>query len=247
VRASRHCQAGLPPALQDSATVFGSAPDGPIEFYENGLLFHADIERGQKTGHFLDQRDNRQLIGERCNDASVLDVFCNTGGFSVYACAGGARSVHSVDVSRHAIGATRRHVELNRSGLGFRTRHTAAVADAFDAMADLADQRQRFDVVVVDPPSFAPNSSAIPAAQRAYQRLTSLALEVLAPGGTLLQASCSSRLGANEFYDLVLDEIDYNAQRATNTIRTGHAIDHPIGFSQGAYLKAIITDVIPER
>jgi len=247
LRSSRRITSQLPPGLRDSPTVVGSPPSGPITFYENGLVFEADIERGQKTGHFLDQRDNRQLIGDRCNDASVLDVFCNTGGFSVYAAAGGARSVHSVDVSHHAIDATRRHVELNRSGLGFAARHTSVVADAFDAMADLADRRERFDIVIVDPPSFAPNSASVPAAEHAYRRLTSAALDLLATGGTLLQASCSSRLATDDFYELILDEITENGYQAVNTIRTGHALDHPIGFSQGSYLKAIVTETIPSR
>ena len=244
VRASRRIVPDLPLVLHDSPTVVGTPPPGPVEFLENGLLFEADIERGQKTGHFLDQRDNRALIGARCNNADVLDVFCNTGGFSVYAASGGARSVHSVDVSDHAIAATRRHVERNRSRLGFEARHTASVADAFDAMADLIDQGRRFDVVIVDPPSFAPNAAAVPTASRAYRRLTSRALDLLATGGTLLQASCSSRISADDFVDLVFDEIEFNGLRAINTIRTSHALDHPIGFSQGAYLKAIVTEVM---
>ena len=113
-------------------------------------------------------------------------------------------------------------------------------------MSDLVAQRRRFDIIVVDPPSFAPNASSVPAACRAYRRLTTLAIDLLAPGGTLMQASCSSRISADEFYDLVVDEIAFNGLRAVNTIRTGHALDHPIGFAQGAYLKAIMTEVIPD-
>ena len=247
LRASRRIIERLPHVLRDSPTIFGAAPRGPIEFYENGLVFEADVERGQKTGHFLDQRDNRQLIGDRCNDAHVLDVFCNTGGFSVYAAAGGARSVHSVDVSHHAIKATQRHIEINCSGLGFDARHTSQVADAFEAMTELADRHQRFDVVIVDPPTFAPNTASVPAARHAYRRLTSLALELLATGGTLLQASCSSRIPADEFHALVTGEIAENDMKAINTIRTGHAVDHPIEFEQGAYLKAMLTQVVPAR
>jgi len=247
VRVSRRIIEDLPPILRNSPTVFGSRPEGPIEFFENGLQFEADVERGQKTGHFLDQRDNRQLIATRCNGARVLDVFCNSGGFSVYAAAGGARSVHSIDVSEHAIAATVRHIELNRLGLGFETEHTSAVGDAFEAMEDLADHRQRFDVVIVDPPSFAPNSASAPAARRAYRRLTSLAVELLAKGGTLLQASCSSRIPADEFYALVTGEIAESDHKAQHTIRTGHALDHPIGFEQGSYLKAVLADIVPNR
>lgn len=174
-------------------------------------------------------------------------MFCNTGGFSVYAAAGGARSVHSVDISQHAIDATSHHMEINRAGLDFDARHTTQVADAFDAMTDLVDDRQRFDVVIVDPPTFAPNTAAVPAARHAYRRLTSLAVELLTTGGTLLQASCSSRIPADEFHALVAGEIAENDMKPINMIRTGHALDHPIGFEQGAYLKAVLTDVVPAR
>ncbi|MGZ0178753.1 MAG: class I SAM-dependent rRNA methyltransferase [Acidimicrobiales bacterium] len=245
LRASRRIIDELPPFLSDSPTVFGKPPAGPIKFFEHGLQFEADVERGQKTGHFLDQRDNRQLVGTRCEGAHVLDVFCNTGGFSVYAAAGGARSVHSIDVSPHAIEATQRHIEINRSGLGYDVRHTSLVADAFDAMEDLVDRHQHFDVIIIDPPSFAPNSASVPAARRAYRRLTSLAVDLLANGGTLVQASCSSRIATDEFYALVTGEIAESGHKAIHTIRTGHALDHPIGFEQGAYLKAILADVVP--
>lgn len=247
LRSSRRINPHLPQDLRGSPTLFGDPPLGPVEFYEHGLLFEADVERGQKTGHFLDQRDNRQLGANRCEGASVLDVFCNTGGFSVHAAAGGARSVHSIDVSEHAVEATRRHMELNRDRLGFEATHTAVVADAFEAMSTLAAQHRRFDVVIVDPPSFAPNTAAIPAATRAYRRLTALATELLSPGGTLLQASCSSRLEAKVFHHLVADEIQYAGLITSNVVRTAHPLDHPIGFEQGAYLKALIADLIPAR
>lgn len=245
LRASRRIAQQLPPQLHGSPTIVGDKPEGLIRFVENELLFDADVERGQKTGHFLDQRDNRRLVGDRSHDATVLDVFCNTGGFSVYAAAGGARSVHSIDVSHHAIEATRHHVEVNRELRGFKTDHTTQVADAFDAMDDLIDRGRRFDMVIVDPPTFAPNAAALPGARHAYRRLTAAAVELLAPGGTLLQASCSSRLAAAEFHDLVNDEIASSGRRIINPIRTEHALDHPIGFSQGAYLKALLAEVIP--
>ena len=245
VRASRRIEALLPAVLLGSPTVIGMPPTGPIEFFEHGLAFAADVERGQKTGHFLDQRDNRQLVGSHCADATVLDVFCNTGGFSVHAATGGARSVHSIDVSRHAIDATRSHMETNRQRLGFDTVHSTSVADAFDAMESLVANRRRFDVVIVDPPTFAPNAASVDAGLRAYGRLTALAVDLLASGGTLFQASCSSRIASDVFYELVLDEIDYAGFKAINSIRTGHAIDHPIGFSQGAYLKALLCEVAP--
>jgi len=247
LRASRRIEHLLPALLRNNPTLVGTPPTAPIEFVENGLAFQADVERGQKTGHFLDQRDNRLLLGNRCEDASVLDVFCNTGGFSVYAAAGGARSVHSIDVSHHAIAATKHHIERNRELQGYKAMHTALTADAFEAMADLVAENRRFDVVVVDPPSFAPNADAIPAAVRAYQRLTMLAVDLLASGGILLQASCSSRISSDEFHRLVADQIQDAGFQVVDAMRTAHALDHPIGFSQGAYLKATLTEVAPAK
>lgn len=245
VRASRRIEAQLPMSLRENPTVVGDRPTEPIMFSEHDLLFEADVLRGQKTGHFLDQRDNRQLVASRCHDAKVLDVFCNTGGFSVHAAAAGARSVHSVDISRYAIDATRRHLELNRARSGFRCDHSTTTGDAFEAMATLIAQGKSYDVVIVDPPTFAPNAAALPAARQAYRRLTALASELLASGGTLFQASCSSRVTAPEFYGLVNDELADQNVRAINIVRTGHSVDHPIGFPEGAYLKAVLCDIIP--
>lgn len=245
LRTSRRVGPSLPEPLFDGCTLAGPAPSGPVSFLEHGLHFEADLVRGQKTGHFLDQRDNRALVSTRCNAAEVLDLFCNTGGFSVHAAAAGARRIHSVDSSEHAVAATVRHVEHNRERLAYDAEHTVRVADAFAEADRLRREGTRFDVVIVDPPSFAPNTAAIPAARRAYRRLTRLALELLGTGGTLFQASCSSRIDRVEFHDLIADEIDAFGWKSTREVRTGHAIDHPIGFPEGAYLKAVLTDVIP--
>lgn len=245
LRASRRVSNELPTELRDSPTIVGSLPEGPIAFQENGLAFHADVERGQKTGHFLDQRDNRSLVGSHCADARVLDVFCNSGGFSVYAAAAGAHEVHSVDSSRHAIDATKQHIELNRGRLGFHGNHHAVVGDAFDVLGDLAARHKRFDVVIVDPPSFAPNAASVAAALRSYGRLTRLAVDVLADGGQLFQASCSSRVTSDDFFHVVSSEIEALGFALANPIRTGHAVDHPVGFEHGEYLKALLTTVLP--
>ena len=137
--------------------------------------------------------------------------------------------------------------ERNRNERGFEAEHHTQVADAFDAMEQLSDRRARFDVVIVDPPSFAPNQAALPAARRAYRRLTRLALELLGTGGTLFQASCSSRIDGGEFHDLIADEVDAHGWKSTHEVRMGHALDHPIGFPEGAYLKAVLADVVPRR
>jgi 23S rRNA (cytosine1962-C5)-methyltransferase len=204
----------------------------------------ADVVRGQKTGHFLDQRDNRILVRGSSAGCDVLDVFCSTGGFALNAAAGGARSVHLVDLSAPAIAAAERNIAHNRRLHEVRecAFHTT-VGDAFEVMDALgrrvARDADRFDLVVIDPPSFAMSQGNVDRALRAYAKLTRLGVALLRPGGLLVQASCSSRVTADDFYATVLDA----ARRADRPLhevrRTGHAVDHPIGFPQGAYLKAL--------
>ena len=198
----------------------------------------ADPVGGQKTGYFLDQRANRLRVGADAADARVLDVFCCHGGFSVHAALGGARHVHSVDLSPHATEAARRHVAANAP-----IDHAISTGDAFEVMADLAARGERYDVVVVDPPSFASRRDAVPGALRAYSRLTHLALDVVEPGGLLVQASCSSRIDRERFDATVEAAVDRAGRRLDVVARTDHDIDHPIGFPEGAYLKAIFARI----
>lgn len=235
VRASRHAAERISPPMP--WILAGTPPDGPVPFVEHGLRFAADVVDGQKTGHFLDQRQNRRLVGTIAEDASVLDVFCCTGGFSVHSAAGGARSVTSVDLSPHAIRDTVDNLARNPE-VG-PVAHEPLIGDAFDVLAELAAHGRRFDVVVVDPPSFAPRADRVESARRAYARLTRLALDVLAPGGMLVQSSCSSRVTSQEFHRGVLDAAAEHGVRLREWARTGHAVDHPIGFPEGAYLKTM--------
>jgi 23S rRNA (cytosine1962-C5)-methyltransferase len=244
LRLSRAVQSGDTHGLLDGMTVLGEDPAGPIAFRENGLAFTADVVRGQKTGHFLDQRDNRQRVLKLAAGASVLDVFCCTGGFSVHAAAGGAASVHSVDRSRHALAATERHLALNRDIAEVGScRHRCSLGDAFDVMADLVANGEGYDLVVVDPPSFAVRAGDVPRALAAYGRLTDLALDLVQPGGTLVQASCSARVPEGEFFDLVEERARLHGSRLRNPVRAGAPLDHPVGFPEGAYLKALLSTV----
>jgi 23S rRNA (cytosine1962-C5)-methyltransferase len=181
------------------------------------------------------------MVRDLAAGARVLDVFSCTGGFTVHAAAGGARSVHSVDASRHAIAAVERHLQLNRANSAVAAAHTTGqVGDAFAVLAELAERGRRYDLVIVDPPSFASKQADVDGARRAYGRLTRLAVDVLEPGGTLVQSSCSSRVAAELFEATVLDAAA-SAGRPLGTLRrTGHAVDHPIGFPQGAYLKTVV-------
>lgn len=240
VRLGRSVTAGETFAIADGDTIVGPPPSGPIRFRERGLVLEADVERGQKTGHFLDQRDNRALVRSMAEGLDVLDVFASTGGFSLCAAAGGARSVHMIDQSAPAIETARRNIAHNRHLPEVRRCAVhATVGDAFEVLARLASRDERFDLVVVDPPSFASNQGAVPRALAAYARLTRLALAVTKPGGTLVQCSCSSRVPTDEFVQAVLDAAASAGRDAHITRRTGHAVDHPIGFEHGEYLKTV--------
>lgn len=244
LRLGRAVATGETFGLGDGATIAGPAPDGPVRFRERGLAMEADVVRGQKTGHFLDQRDNRALVRSMAADADVLDVFASTGGFSLAAAAGGARSVHLVDQSAPALATAERNLALNRDLPAVRRcRVHATVGDAFEVLDRLARREERFDLVVIDPPSFASNEAAVPRALAAYARLTRLGLAVVRPGGTLVQASCSSRVSPDAFADSVLGAAASVGADVDVVRRTGHPVDHPIGFAQGAYLTAIYLSV----
>ena len=230
--------------LHDGLTVVGTPPDAPVEFLEHGVRFAADVVRGQKTGHFLDQRDNRVLVGGLAGGADVLDVFCCTGGFSVHAAAGGARSVRSVDLSGPALATTAANVARNE--------HLPAVAacdhrteegDAFEVLERHAVAGRTWDVVVIDPPSFAPRQEAVDRARRAYARLTHLGLRVTRPGGILVQSSCSSRIDADTFFAGIRDVAEQRGATLHELARTGHAVDHPADFPEARYLKTLIARV----
>ena len=241
LRLARNVASGETFGLVDGQVVFGQATE-PVLFTENGLTFEAHVLSGQKTGHFLDQRDNRQRVREMAAGASVLDVFACTGGFSVYAAAGGARFVQSVDLNDAAIRTAERNMVHNANLTG-RTTHKVTVGDAFEVLGELGQAREHFDVVVVDPPSFAKKRADVGRAVRAYARLTAMALPLVARGGHLIQASCSSRIDVDTFTDAVLGQAQRDDVMVTEVQVTGHAIDHPIGFPEGSYLKAVFARV----
>ncbi len=244
VRLSRALQRDAAVQLGNGTAVVGPAPAGPILFRENDLVLEADVVAGQKTGHFLDQRDNRRLVGSASAGARVLDVFACTGGFSLSAAAGGARSVHSVDVSPMALEAAGRNFAHNRHLPPVRRcRLETTVGDAFPVLADLRAGGDQYDVVVVDPPSFTHTQAGVPGALRAYRRLTDLAVRLVEDGGLLVQASCSSRVTADDFFAEVTRSAGDAGYRLEEVRRTGHPVDHPIGFQHGAYLKAIFAHV----
>lgn len=239
LRFARNVAAGGAYGLADGDVIDGELADGPVRFTEGGLAFDADVRAGQKTGHFLDQRANRLRVGELSAGCDVLDLFASTGGFSVHAAAGGARSVHSVDQSAPTLAAATANMALNASRSEVATcAHTTEVGDAFEVMSALARAGTTYDLVVVDPPSFAQKQSSVSGAVNAYARLTHLALPLVRPGGVLMQASCSSRVSSDRFFEAVLSAADLAGDDLTEMVRTDHDLDHPVTFPEGAYLKA---------
>ncbi len=221
---------------QDGSILRGTKPSGSIVFEENGLRFYADVLHGHKTGFFFDQRDNRALVGQYAAGAKkVLDVFAYVGAFSVYAARGGAKHVISLDVSAPALHTAQQNFALNADVIR-HTQHDIIVADAFEGMRQL--QGEQFDMVIVDPPSFAQRAGQIKRALHAYDRLAALAISLVRENGFLVMASCSSRVGAEAFFSTV------EKGRSLEVIqRTSHAVDHPIAFPEGAYLKCLFARV----
>ncbi len=227
--------------LRDGDTLAGTPPPGGVvSFGENGLRFEADVRQGQKTGFFLDQRDNRARVETLAAGRRTLNVFAYSGGFSLYAARGSAPEVWSLDASDPAIRAAERNFALKL--------HIPAVpaavprglvADACVALADLGRRGQSFDLLILDPPAFARRAETVSAALAAYARLTTLALGVLAPGGILVTASCSSRVSADDFFAAVNQAAARLGRPLAEIMRTGHPVDHPVGFAEGAYLKCL--------
>jgi 23S rRNA (cytosine1962-C5)-methyltransferase len=244
LRLSRAVQRTATFGLTDGATLVGEPPDGPVLFRERGLTMEADVVHGHKTGHFLDQRDNRALVRSMSDGARVLDVFASTGGFSLSAAAGGAALVHLVDISEPALRAAERNVAHNRHIRSVRNcAFRSTTGDAFAVMKELHRREEQYDVVILDPPSFAQNAKSVPAALRAYYRLTQAGVALVRPGGVLVQASCSSRVDTEEFFTVVHDAASRAGVELHEIRRTGHPVDHPIGFEHGAYLKAVFARV----
>jgi 23S rRNA (cytosine1962-C5)-methyltransferase len=221
---------------EKAAAAVGEIPDGEIEVRENGLRFGVDLARGQKGGLFLDQRDNRALVRTLAAGKRVLNLFGYTGGFSIYASGGGATSTTTVDVAAPAIAAARRNFE--RNGLPLAAAEFFA-EDAFAFLERAITTGARYDLVISDPPSFAPSQRALPAALRAYTRLHRLCAQVTAPGGLLCAASCSSHVDGAAFLRTATEGAAAAGRRFDLTELHGAAADHPTlpVFPEGDYLK----------
>jgi len=203
---------------------------------ENGLKFYIDWINGQKTGFFIDQRENRKLLGSYSKDRNVLNMFGYTGGFSVYALQEGANLVHSVDASGKATDLTNQNVEENFPNA---TNHEAFAADAFKYMADIKD---KYDLIILDPPAFAKQRKALHNALQGYKRLNQIALEQIKPGGILFTFSCSQVVSKENFRKSVFAA----AANAKRTVRIMHQLTQPVDHAvsifhpEGEYLKGLV-------
>lgn len=232
----RGARANTQGAPESARLLWGEAPAAPVRVRENGVAFLVDLLNGQKGGLFLDQRDNRARVRALARDRDVLNLFGYTGGFSLYAALGGARSTTTVDLSSGAIEAAR----LNFAQNGLATTNAELVAgDAFAFLGDAHRQGRRWDLVISDPPSFAPSQKALPRALSAYTRLHAMAAAVVRRGGLFCAASCSSHVDGPSFLATVHEGVARIGRRWHEDALYGAGIDHPVApfFPEGAYLK----------
>lgn len=203
---------------------------------ENGLKFHIDWLKGQKTGFFVDQRDNRSLLERYSCGRSVLNMFCYTGGFSVYAMRGGARLVHSVDSSAKAVDLVNANVELNFPG---DNRHQAFAEDAFKFLDNM---QTPYDLIILDPPAFAKHRDALRQALRGYTRLNAKAFEKIQPGGILFTFSCSQAVNKDQFRMAVFTAAAQSGRKVRILHQLHQPADHPVNIyhPEGEYLKGLV-------
>jgi len=227
---------GLPPR---AGVAQGTLP-APVTFLEDGLVWRADVVAGQKTGFYLDQRDNRRAVRELAAGRTMLNVFCYTGGFALAALAGGAAQVASIDSSAGALAEARANLAANPALDAGRAEWIEA--DAFAMLRRLRDSARQFDLIVVDPPKFAPTAAHAPRAARAYKDVNLWALKLLRPGGLLATFSCSGGIDAQLFRKIVAGAALDAGVEAAIVGRFGPGADHPVAlaFPEGDYLKGLL-------
>jgi 23S rRNA (cytosine1962-C5)-methyltransferase len=218
--------------------LLGEPVAGPVVFLENGLRFESDVVRGQKTGFFLDQRENRHRIGALGRGQDVLNAFSYSGGFSLYAARGGAVSVTDLDISEHALASARRNFGLNRHLPAVTAcRHECIQTNVLEWLGE--KPTRQFGIIVLDPPSLARREAEREHAIAVYGKLTADALPWLRPGGILLAASCSAHVSATEFFEIVRAAARRSGRAFTEMETTTHAADHPATYPEAHYLKGI--------
>jgi 23S rRNA (cytosine1962-C5)-methyltransferase len=225
-----------------TGVVHGQLPD-PLTIVEHGIRMEVDVVGGHKTGFYLDQRDNRRLTRELAAGRKVLNCFCYTGGFSLQALAGGAASVRSIDSSAPALATAARNLALNPQLDAGRA--SWQEADVFAALRELRDAGERFDLIILDPPKFAPSAAHAERAARAYKDINLLGFRLLNPGGLLMTYSCSGGIGIELFHKIIAGAASDAGVDARILHRLSAAPDHPVGLSvpEGEYLKGLACQV----
>ncbi len=223
--------------------LYGEAPAEPLAIVENGVRLAVDIAGGHKTGFYLDQRENRRLLGELAAGREILNCFCYTGGFSLQALAGGAANVLSIDSSGPALAQARANLALNPQLPAARAEWQEA--DVFQALRDFRQAGRKFDLIVLDPPKFAPSAAHAERAARAYKDINVLGCRLLRPGGMLMTYSCSGGIGLELFQKIVAGAAHDAGRDARIVRRLAGAADHPVAlnFPEGEYLKGLLVQV----
>jgi len=221
----------------------GEAPTTPLSIDENGVCLAIDIAGGHKTGFYLDQRENRALLGQLSAGKDVLNCFCYTGGFSLQALAGGAKSVLSIDSSGPALAQAQANLALNPALPADRAQWQEA--DVFQALRDFRKAGKLFDLIVLDPPKFAPSAAHADRAAKAYKDINILGCRLLKPGGLLMTYSCSGGVGLEMFQKIIADSALDAGRSARIVRRLAGAADHPVAlnFPEGEYLKGLLVQV----
>ncbi|HEX5127940.1 MAG TPA: class I SAM-dependent rRNA methyltransferase, partial [Rhodocyclaceae bacterium] len=219
--------------------VFGQLPEAQLIIHENDIDMEVDVVAGHKTGFYLDQRENRLLTRELAAGRSVLNCFCYTGGFSLQALAGGAASALSIDSSAPALATAQRNLDRNPSLDASRAQWMDA--DVFEALRGLRSEGRTFDLIILDPPKFAPSAAHAQRAARAYKDINMLGFRLLNPGGILMTYSCSGGIGQELFQNIVASAAADAGVDARIIHRLSAAPDHPIGLAvpEGEYLKGL--------
>ena len=237
LRLSRNIQsAAVRIGIADPSVLIGAPPAGPVIFLETGLRFEADVLKGQKTGFFLDQRENRRLVGSLSSGKDVLNAFSFSGGFSLYAARAGARSVTDIDISAHALESSRRNFGLNPEATAKRT-HRLIQADVFEWLQQR--RAEKYDLVVLDPPSLAKRAADRAASLKAYANLASSGVDLVRPGGIVVCCSCSAHIRSAQFFETVQNAASRSGRKITVLQTTREPADHHAAFPEAEYLKAI--------
>lgn len=226
-----------------TGVLYGAAPAGPLEIHEHGRQFLVDLLDGQKTGFYLDQRENRLRAGTYCVGGRVLNAFSYSGGFAVYALAAGAQQVVNLDSSVDALTLAERNLALN--GFDPDAQAEGVAGDAFQVLRNWRAAGERFDVVILDPPKFAHSQPQIERAARAYKDINLLGMHLLNPGGTLITFSCSGLVSADLFQKIIFGAAVDAGRTAQIIERLSQGTDHPVAltFPEGEYLKGLVCRV----